>query len=83
MNWTDLDDAHPLGIPSSSDRLVMERAARAHIRLIFDAALHDHWSVVHALWKEATGEGDWFAVAVWSGLPNPLRQRLRDMETPQ
>lgn len=62
------------------DRLAQERAARKMIRNIFEAVMCDRWGLVGDLWAEARSGGEWFATAVWAGLPNTVKERLRDMD---
>lgn len=73
------DDDRPTG-PPDSERLVWERASRAFIRAIFSAVLADRWPAVASIWAEAQAQGEWFAVAVWAGLPNTVKERLREMD---
>ena len=58
--------------PPDDQRLEWERASRAVIRKIFEAALADNWSAVLDLYQETREQGEWFTVAVWCGLPNTL-----------
>lgn len=59
-------------------RLELERLARRDIRRIFEAALADRWDSVASLWAEARAQGEWYSVAVWCGLPNTLKERIRE-----
>lgn len=61
-------------------RLAMERASRTYIKRIFEAVLADRWDTVDSLWLEARTDGEWMAVAVWGGLPNTVKERLRGEE---
>lgn len=72
------DDDAPTG-PPEEERLAWERASRAMIRRVFEAVLADRWEVVLDLYREAQAEGEWFLVAVWAGLPNTVKSRLREM----
>ena len=72
------DDA-PTG-PPEEERLAWERASRATIRRVFEAVLADRWEAVASIWAEARGQGDWFAVAVWAGLPATVRERIREID---
>ena len=68
------------GEPDRDERLRLERACRAQIRLIFQEVLADRWSLVWSLWQVAVQESEWFAVGVWAGLPNTVKQKLRELE---
>lgn len=70
-------DAQPTDDP---DRLVNERACRAEIKRIFAAVLEDKWTLAYSIYRESRESGEWFHVAVWAGLPNTVRERLREME---
>jgi len=71
------DDA-PTG-PPDDERLAWERASRAVIRRIFDLVMEDRWRAVLAVYHETREQGEWFTVAVWAGLPNTLKDRIREL----
>jgi hypothetical protein len=66
-----------------NNRLELERASRAMIRRVFDAALEDKWTTVHSVYREAQDHSDWMAVAVWAGLPNTVKDRIRELDNDQ
>ncbi len=75
----EFDDSIPLGPPNES-RLVWERSARAMIRRMFEAALRNSPDTLVSLWAETREQGEWYTVAVWCGLPNTLKELLREID---
>jgi hypothetical protein len=67
-------------IEDMEDRLAWERASRKYLSRIFSAVLLDHWSAVFSIYSESRSEGEWMQVAVWAGLPNTVKERIRSMD---
>lgn len=62
------------------ERLRNERACRAAIDRIFKAVLTDRWDLAFSVYRETREVDEWFHVAVWAGLPNTVKDRLREIE---
>jgi hypothetical protein len=66
--------------PAGADRLRLERLSRAYIQRIFLCVMQDRFDAAMSVWDEVRAQGDWMQVAVYSALPNTLRERIREHE---
>lgn len=62
-------------------RLANERKCREYIKRIFASVMFGNWNATNSIWLEAANDGEWMAVAVWAGLPNTVKERLREMNS--
>ena len=61
-------------------RLALERQSRMYIQRIFSSVMADRWDAVFSVYQEACGHSDWMAVAVFAGLPNTVKEKIREHE---
>jgi len=63
------------------DRLYRERLSRMYLQRIFASVMADRWDSVYSVYQEACEHSDWMAVAVFAGLPNTVKDRIREMDS--
>ena len=73
----DLPDSAPL----NDDRLYRERASRMYIQRIFASVMADRWDSVFSIFVEARDHSAWMATAVWAGLPNTVKEKIRETDS--
>ena len=68
-------------IGEMDDRLYRERLSRMYLQRIFASVMADRWDAVYSIYREACEHSYWMVVAVFAGLPNTVKEKIRSMES--